>query len=220
MKKLAVSALALLLVCSLSACGGDGEGTDTSTGDESYKVESTTAPSDTTATPVVTDAVTTTEAPITTEEPADTTTAPSSITFTAADVMVYALGSVNIRSTPSASDGKILATLNYGESLRCVGTSENWYKVIYGDKECYVSAAYLTTDNLNLSLEDRNETVYIIVDVATVRRGPSTSTEAIAYLNKGASLIRTGISAEWSRVSYDGGSYYIHNSCLDTNKAS
>lgn len=220
MKKIAVTALALLLVCSLSACKGDGEGkeTGTQTGDESYKIESTTAP--VTTAPVVTDAVTTPDVSETTPPPTPGTTAAPSLTFTPADKMVYAaVGSVWIRSAPDLSEASKVATLNFGESLRCVGMNDTWYKVIYGDKECYVSAAFLTTDNLNISLDARNETVYVIVDVATVRKGPSTKTDPMGYLKKGDSLIRTGISADWSQVSYDGGSYFVHNSCLDIKPA-
>ena len=52
-----------------------------------------------------------------------------------------------MRSAPS-TDAKIEATLHYGDD-GCVGTSENWYKIIYADKECYISAYYVTFDNIS-----------------------------------------------------------------------
>ena len=214
MKKIAISALSVLLVCSLAACGSNndnGDTTDTQSGEATYKIETTTPVTEPPA-------VTTTEPLAVTTEPVVTTESPV-LTFTPVDQMVFAIGNVWIRSKPEISEETKVATLSYGESLRCVGISDTWYKVIYGDKECYVSAAYLTTDNLNVALDPRDETVYVIVDTATVRLGPSTKTDAMGYLKKGDSVIRKGISAEWSQIAYNGGLYFVHNSCLDTKPA-
>ena len=214
MRKLAVLALALIVVIPLASCKtGDGDA-ETTPEDTSYTIETTTAPISTT------EQETTTEPPAT--EPPESTTAPntqdpSSISFTPVDQTVYVIGeNVNVRSAPS-TDAKIEATLHYGDDVRCVGTSENWYKIIYADKECYISAYYVTFDNISGNdFEALNDTVYIIVDTANLRRGPSTATEIMANLNKGASLTRIGKNAEWSKVLYNNNQYFVHNSCIST----
>lgn len=70
-------------------------------------------------------------------------TAPS---FEAADETVYVTGSqVNIRKFPSA-DGEILDKLDKGAVLKRTGSSESWSRVVYKDKECYISSRYVSKD--------------------------------------------------------------------------
>lgn len=77
------------------------------------------------------------EASVTTE------TAPE---FQKADETVYVAGSgVNVRTQPSVS-GQIAVTLNQGAALKRTGYSQSWSRVIYENKECYVSSRYLSTD--------------------------------------------------------------------------
>ncbi len=77
------------------------------------------------------------EAAVTTE------TAPE---FQKADETVYVTGSgVNVRTQPSAS-GQIAVTLNQGTALKRTGYSQSWSRVIYENKECYVSSRYLSAD--------------------------------------------------------------------------
>lgn len=77
------------------------------------------------------------EASVTTE------TAPE---FQKVNETVYITGSgVNVRTQPSVSS-QIAATLNQGAALERTGYSENWSRVIYENKECYVSSKYLSAD--------------------------------------------------------------------------
>ena len=70
-------------------------------------------------------------------------TAPS---FEAADETVYVTGSqVNIRKFPSA-DGEILDKLDQGAVLKRTGSSDSWSRVVYKDKECYISSRYVSKD--------------------------------------------------------------------------
>ncbi len=70
-------------------------------------------------------------------------TAPS---FEAADETVYVTGSqVNIRKFPSA-DGEILDKLDKGAVLKRTGSSDSWSRVVYKDKECYISSRYVSKD--------------------------------------------------------------------------
>ncbi len=77
------------------------------------------------------------EASVTTE------TAPE---FQKVNETVYITGSgVNVRTQPSVSS-QIAATLNQGAALERTGFSESWSRVIYENKECYVSSKYLSAD--------------------------------------------------------------------------
>lgn len=77
------------------------------------------------------------EAAVTTE------TAPE---FQKTDETVYVTGSgVNVRTQPSVS-GEIAVTLNQGAVLKRTGYSQSWSRVIYENKECYVSSRYLSAD--------------------------------------------------------------------------
>lgn len=73
------------------------------------------------------------------------TTAPVP-SFSTADETVYVTGSqVNVRKTP-AGEGEILTKLEAGTALKRTGYSESWSRVIYQDKECYISSRYVSKD--------------------------------------------------------------------------
>ncbi|WP_349946921.1 N-acetylmuramoyl-L-alanine amidase [Lacrimispora sp. BS-2] len=66
--------------------------------------------------------------------------------FEAADETVYVTGSqVNVRKFPSAG-GEIMDKLDKGAALKRTGYSESWSRVIYKDKECYISSRYVSKD--------------------------------------------------------------------------
>ena len=75
-------------------------------------------------------------------------------------------------------------------------------------------------DNENtptVSFSSRNETVYATGSV-NVRASYSTNSRVIGSLSEGDSLTRTGISDEWSRVTYEGQTAYVINSGLTTTE--
>ena len=58
---------------------------------------------------------------------------------------VYATSSVNVRTGPSTDYEKV-GQLKEGESVTRIGVGDNgWSKVIYKEKECYISSNYLST---------------------------------------------------------------------------
>lgn len=216
MKKLLVITLAILLMLSLASCNGDGkdENTDNSS-DDSYSVLPPTPGS------TSDDGDVTTPDDSSSDEDTTPVTPPESsgpISFTSADKTVYVkLENVNVRNAPYVDNSTLVATLHYGHILACTGESESWYRVTYDGKECYIAKSNVTTDNISGNdFTERNDTVYITTDAANIRRGPSMDTEIMGSLKKGDSLIRIGINESWSRVSYDGGEYYISNSVLST----
>lgn len=85
-------------------------------------------------------------------KPAETSSHEAAVTmetapiFAAADETVYVTGSqVNLRKSPSAQ-GEILGKLEKGVSLKRTGYSDSWSRVIYQDKECYISSQYVSKD--------------------------------------------------------------------------
>lgn len=219
MKKVLGLTLAILLVSSLASCNNQGNDKETSTSsDNSYSVIA--EPPTQGSTPAETTPSATTPAPVDTTTTPPETSAP--VTFTSVDMTIYVkLDNVNIRNAPEVNDSTLVATAHYGDDFKCTGKSESWYRIIYGDKVCYISASGITTDNITgNNFTAVNEMVYITTDTATVRRGPSVDTDAVGYLKKGDSLIRVGISESWSKVSYNGKEYYISNSILSTTPVS
>jgi len=68
------------------------------------------------------------------------------------------------------------------------------------------------------SMEERDEVVYVDATDLNVRTEPRKNAEAVAKLNRGAELQRTGYSKEWSKVVYEGKEYYISSQFLTTQK--
>ncbi len=105
-------------------------------------------PDDEPTEPVVTDPPTT--------EPEETK---PSVTFTEVDETVYATDKVNVRTGPGTGYKKI-GSLNAGEAVRRIGVGSNgWSKVIFDDKEAYVSSNYLTTTKPHTHNYQAGETV-------------------------------------------------------------
>lgn len=85
-------------------------------------------------------------------KPAETSSHEAAVTmetapaFEAADETVYVTGSqVNVRKSPSA-DGEVLDKLDKGAVLKRTGYSDSWSRVVYKDKECYISSRYVSKD--------------------------------------------------------------------------
>ena len=189
-----------------------------------------TTPADTTPAPVIPDETTPAETtpvettPIpedtTTPAPEETTIAPEDIVWTDANVTVYiSLDNAWIRKSPDLLETSKHVTLKFGDSLECTATSDAWYKVTYGGETCYVSASCVTTDNISGNdFESANDKVYVIVDSAWLRQGPSTNTEALSYALKGAELTRVAKSSTWSKVVVEEKTYYISNTVISETK--
>ncbi len=214
MKKLAALSLALLFVISLSSCKGgtgDNETSDSADGSTSYKVitnaPGTTVPDTTGETPAQT-----------TEEPTPSTTEPPVVSFSPIDKTAYVIvDNVYVRTEPTTTGNVGVATLHYGDDIKCVGISDNWFKVIYADKEHYIAASCLTFDNITGDdVEAVNDTVYVNVDVLTLRRGPSGDTEPMGYASRGDALTRIGKNEFWSKITHNGNVYYVGNSAIST----
>lgn len=51
---------------------------------------------------------------------------------------------LNIRNKPATKDSTVVGKFNNGEIITCTGvTTDNWYRCIYNDADCFVSGDYL-----------------------------------------------------------------------------
>ncbi|MBQ9080705.1 MAG: hypothetical protein IJY27_06505 [Clostridia bacterium] len=235
MKKLA-SFIALILVfacvASLASCrdasddGKDSSSDDTSTYDVIGDDTTTSTPADTT-TEAPQDTTTPPPADTTTTPPADDTTTtppepvdPSTIDWTTASKTVYVkLDNAWIRTNPDMLETSRLVVLHFGDTLECTATSTDWLKVTYGGETCYIATSCITEDNISGNdFEAVSDTVYVTVDSAWLRRGPSTDTDPLSTAVKGNALTRVAKSSTWSKVTVDGNTYYISNSLISTTK--
>ena len=71
-----------------------------------------------------------------------TTSAPS---FSSVKETVYAISSVNVRSSYSTSSS-IIGSLEKGDSVTRTGKSSSWSRVTYNGQTAYISSQYLTTE--------------------------------------------------------------------------
>lgn len=72
-----------------------------------------------------------------------------------------------------------------------------------------------------LEYETVDETVYVVAEVsATVRKGPSLSSEVAGYVLHGESFRRVKYNASWSVIVYDGNECYIATELVSTQNPS
>ncbi len=222
---LALSLLLSCLLCLASCRDANTQNDDQTTPDSQYEVitpedtttatpedTTTVAPVDTTTVPVET----TTEAPTTTApQPVD----PSTIQWTDANVTVYVKDeNVWVRTAPDLTEGSKKVVLHFSDALECTATSENWCRVTYAGEVCYISSAYITTDNISENdFESITDTVYVTVASAWLRRGPSTDTAQLSSAVKGDKFTRVSKNAGWSKVTPDGTNYYFISNELISN---
>ncbi len=104
--------------------------------------------------------------------------------FAAADETVYITGNdVNVRSSCSTSSD-VVATLNRGASVKRTGYSEEWSRVVYQEKECYIASRYLSAE--------APETLAAAQPVAAegeVRLDPNWKYAEFSKINSGAAML-------------------------------
>ena len=125
-----------------------------------------------------------TETAETETEPAETEpTTQAAPEFAAVDETVYITGNdVNVRLSCSTSSD-VVATLNRGASVKRTGYSEEWSRVVYQEKECYIASEYLSTE--------APETLAAAQPAAEgeVRLDPSWKYAEFSKINSGAAML-------------------------------
>lgn len=209
MKKFLAVLLAILTSLALVACGNT---TETETDVESES-ESETETNTDTESESESESETEPESETEGETENEPTVPPVDNTFVTRDETVYVVGVstfLNVRSSNTTEDSNnIVGSLKEGDSVKRVGYNETWSKIIFDGKEYYASSKYLST-KAPVEFKDTNETVYVKVEnTVNMRSKPWADSEAVAVLENGQVLVRTGIAKEadefnsvWSRVKY------------------
>ena len=136
LKSLVLTASLALLIC---ACGANSKETESVTSSE--VTEETQAVEESSDNSAAAGAINTKS--VTTQ--VSTVASKESISFETVDETIYVQGdNVNLRSKPDSTSEKI-TSFNKGEELKRIGRSEKWSKVMYKDKEAYISSEFVST---------------------------------------------------------------------------
>ena len=130
---------------------------------------------------------------------------------------------VNVRSGPG-TDYTSLGSVDAGYEFSRTGTTDNgWSIVTFNDTQAFISNDLLSTTEVSPIAEpatvdasgftDCSDTV-TIGSTANIRTGPGTGYSIVDVAAVGTVLTRTGFSAHWSRVTYNGQTCYVHNNML------
>lgn len=82
-------------------------------------------------------------------------------------------------------------------------------------EEVTTTVPEVTTEEVTYTFEEVNETVYAVTDV-NIRVSHTTSSDVLAVLHTGNSIVRTGYTSDWSRVIYNDSECYIASAYLTT----
>ena len=127
--------------------------------------------------------------------------------------------SLNVRSGPSTSYS-IVGNLTKGTKVSVISESGGWSKILYNNKECYVSSRYLDAESSNSSdgsTDVKTEIKVVNTESLNVRSGPSTSYSKLGTLSKGTKVEVLSESNGWSKIKYNGKEAYVSSQYLNDN---
>ncbi len=151
--------------------------------------------------------------------------------------LVYVIPTgMNLRAGPG-TEYDIVDSVEKGTALRRIGTEEDWSRVMYNGRECYVLSALVTTEapdetpeptwepteepeptertGVPAGRQDDTRGLVITNHGANVRSGPGTEYEVIDSVLEGEELRTTGAVDGWYRVEYGSTTGYISETLLD-----
>lgn len=203
MKRFFLLLVTLLLAFALFACGDE--------------------PADTSDKPDTsdTDPTDTSDTDSTEPDSSETETTPEGDVFIEVNeiVYVYGTGTLNVRAEASSESEK-MGEMKEGEQVTRTGYTEEWSRISYYGKTYYASSKYLTTTP-PLEYEDKSDTLYVGVDSLKLFLKASLNADWTVDLGYGTPVTRTGVSKtkdadgkEWSRINYNGVTYYVPSESL------
>ncbi len=140
---------------------------------------------------------------------------------TVVDDQVYTVSDVNMREGPGFDKAVLGRIPAFTELHRVASYNSGFDKVIYKDKEVYVSADYLTAKHpseydLEVAEETANDTVFTTQEV-NFRKAPRVESGIYGRIPQGTELNRIAITENgWAKVSYDGHEGYISGDFITT----
>lgn len=173
LKSLVLTASLALLICACGANSKEAESVTSSEVTEETKVVEESSDNSAAAGAINTKSVTTQVSTVASKE---------SISFEAVDETIYVQGdNVNLRSKPDSTSEKITA-FNKGEELKRIGRSEKWSKVIYKDKEAYISSEFVSTQKPKV---EETQAQSQVSDGAEIGLNPSWKYADFSKINSG-----------------------------------
>lgn len=143
------------------------------------------------------------------------------VTEETVDDQVYTVSDVNMREGPGF-DKAVLGRIPAFTELHRIATYNSGFdKVIYKDKEVYVSSDYLTAKHpseleVEVAEEPANDTIYTTREV-NFRKAPRVESGIYGRIPQGTELHRIAITEnDWAKVSYDGHEGYISGEFIST----
>lgn len=153
----------------------------------------------------------------------------SGISFTAVSDEVTAKEETNLRTAPNTTSGTVVVAITNGTFCTRTGIGDNgWSRLVYNGQTVYAKTNMLTSEvkqtqaptteeegalnevkNMNFTPLNDKVTIVSTVEKVNLRNLPSTvSGVIIIELKPGEYVERTGISNEWSRLTYNGTTVY------------
>ena len=102
-----------------------------------------------------------------------------------------------------------------------ISESNGWSKILYNEKEAYVSSEYLDSQESDSDTTPViKETKIVNTDSLNVRSGPSTSYSKLGSLSKGSKVSVISESNGWSKILYNEKEAYVSSEYLDSEDTS
>lgn len=158
----------------------------------------------------------------------DANTAELGLTFENASDSVTAKEETNLRSEPNTASS-VVATIMNGTYVDRTGISDSgWSRVIYNGQTCYAYSQLLTTETVQQTTAAPNVEAGVTFssvsesvtakEETNLRTAPSFDGIVAASITNGTVVTRTGVGDNgWSRVVYNGTTYYAVTSYLTTD---
>ena len=114
---------------------------------------------------------------------AETTAPETTQAYTETDETVYVTGDdVNVRAS-SDTQSEVVANVSRGTSMKRIGYNDEWSKVIYEDKECYISSQFVSLE------EPETQAAGTAVAEGEVRLNPEWKYAEFSKINSGAAVL-------------------------------
>lgn len=118
---------------------------------------------------------------------------------------------VNVRASASAN-ATAIGYIPSGTAVEVLDNTGKWYKVQFGDKMGYVSAAFVVNQS---SMNTANTTPKTVnTSALNVRSGSGTSHSVIGVLNNGDTVYVIEVVNGWAKIAWYGGEAYVSHSYL------
>lgn len=147
--------------------------------------------------------------PTTQPQPAQTTqSTPEPVVISSGYI---ATTDVNVRASASANADAI-GYIPRGTAVNVLDNTGKWYKVQFGNKTGYVSAAFVANQ---AAMNTANTTSKTVKTAAlNVRSGAGTSHAVIGVLNNGNTVYVIEVVNGWAKIAWYGGEAYVSHSYL------